>query len=182
MYHQKASVLAAQYINPANSDGVEPVPKSFWINGLAGVRTPWCGGGGGQPPCRSAVINAAPLGSCAAPNTGLVFVSGAAFGFVRIHLEIAVPYRALLLTVDGITLATPRPILMTPASPLELQPGQRYRVVLCSDNPAAASARPGRIVIRAPLEQFGTAGKYFFFFLSGGGGKREIKPSTFNDK
>lgn len=88
-YHQKAATLVEQYINPANSQGVEPVPKSFWINGLAGVRTPYCGGTN-QPPCRSAVINAAPLASCSAPNTELVFVSGAAFGFVRIHLEIPV--------------------------------------------------------------------------------------------
>lgn len=75
------------------------------------MRTPWCGGGGGgsgkQPPCRSAVINAAPLASCASPNTELVFVSGAAFGFVLIHLESSVPLRARLLTVDGIALAAP---------------------------------------------------------------------------
>lgn len=62
----------------------------------------------------------------------------------------------MLLTVDRIMLATPRPVLMTPASPLELQPGQQYCVELCSDDPAAAAARPGRIVVRAPLEQFGT--------------------------
>jgi len=159
-YHAGASALEQQYVNSENSEGVEPVPKSLSINGLAGVRTPWCGGGGNQPPCRSAVINAAPLGSCASPNTELVFVSGAAFAFVRIHLETGnVSVRATLLTVDGITLATPRPVFLKAAAPLELQPGQRYRVALCSDDPAAASAKPARIVIRAPLQQFGTAGK-----------------------
>ena len=157
-YHTMASQLAQQYINADNSAGVEPVPKSFQINGLAGVRTPWCGGAG-QPPCRSSVINAAPLGSCASPTTDMIFVSGAAFAFVRIHLESSVPLNATLRTVDGISLAKPIPVLMTPASPVELQPGQRVRIALCSDDPAAASAKPARIVIRAPLEQFGTVGE-----------------------
>lgn len=84
-YHQKASVLVSQYINPLNSDGVEPVPVSFAINGLTGVPTPWCGGDG-QIPCRTSVINAAPLAGCDAPNTKLAFVSGAAFAFVTFHI------------------------------------------------------------------------------------------------
>lgn len=52
---------------------------------------------------------------------------------------------------------------MNATAPLELQPGQRYRVALCSDDPAAASVKPARIVVRAPLEQFGTAGEFVFF-------------------
>ena len=37
-YHEKAADLASQFVNATNSEGVEPVPKSLTINGLAGVR------------------------------------------------------------------------------------------------------------------------------------------------
>lgn len=37
-YHSKAALLAGQFINASNSEGVEPVPASLTINGYAGVR------------------------------------------------------------------------------------------------------------------------------------------------
>lgn len=37
-YHSKAALLAEQFINASNSEGVEPVPLSMTINGYAGVR------------------------------------------------------------------------------------------------------------------------------------------------
>ena len=159
-YHEKASALAAQYINPLNSDGVEPVPKSFAINGLTGVPTPWCGGEG-QPPCRTSVINAGPLAGCDAPNTKLAFISGAAFAFVTIHIEAdpAAGLHAKIVTLDGLPVrATGKEgeATLEPARPLVLYPGQRSAVVLCADNPAAAAAKPATIVLRSPLNQFGT--------------------------
>lgn len=155
-YHELPTQLLQQYINSANSDGVEPVPKSFAINGLTGRKTPWCGGAG-QPPCRTAVIAAGTLPACSSsPTTALSFVSGAAFAFMAVHLETTAPITASLVTLDGVVLNRPRPIFLTPAEPLILYPGQRAGVQFCSDDPAAAAAAGAKLIVRAPLNQFGT--------------------------
>ena len=114
-YHDKASELNALYLNASNSAGVEPVPASQWINGFAGVRTPWCGGGGGsdQPPCKSAVINsAAPIESCddaksGGPNVLLVLVGASAFASFDVHIESKAQLRARVVSVDATLLARP---------------------------------------------------------------------------
>ena len=134
---------------------MEPVPKSFSINGLTGRATQWCGGAG-QLPCRTSVIATGPLSTCASPTTVLKFVSWAAFAFVSVHLRTTASITATLVTLDGVTLATPRPIFLSLAAPLVLYPGQRAGVQLCSDDPVAAAAAGGSLFVRAPLEQFGT--------------------------
>jgi hypothetical protein len=119
-FHREARALAKLYVNASNSEGVEPVPASLWINGWAGVETPWCrvggvggGKGGGadaRPPCKSAVVNAAePIASCdgAQPNTFIVLVSGSAFAYFQVYLESKAELRARVLTVDATILADP---------------------------------------------------------------------------
>jgi iron transport multicopper oxidase len=155
-YHEPATNLLTQYISPDNSAGVEPVPASFWINGLAGVPTPWCGGTG-QQPCRSSVINAGPVASCNAPNTVLNFVSGAAFGFVLINLEGAA-LRARVVVLDGIVLPTPFATFTSATDSLVLYPGQRASVELCSSDPVASAAKPAKILLFSPLDQYGQQG------------------------
>ena len=73
-----------------------------------------------------------------------------------VHLRTTASITATLVTLDGVTLASPRPILLSLTDPLILYPGQRAGVQLCSDDPAAAAAAGGSLFVRAPLKQFGT--------------------------
>ena len=161
-YHQLATELLAQYINPANSDGVEPVPSSMAINGLSGVDTPWCGGAN-QPPCRTSVIHGGPVGACGDPatstNTRVVFVCGAAMSFVKVYVEgPAAPYlRWGFVSYDGVvyTPNKPRIIGMNQTEWLHLEPGQRATLVVCATDPGAVGAAPvAKIVAIAPPDNF----------------------------
>lgn len=120
--------------------------------------TPWCGGGKGQPACKSAVINATEIGGCDAPNTKLVLVSGSAFAYFFVHLESSSQLRATIMTVDGLALVEPKPVPLSAAEPLQMSPGQRYGIEVCAvDAKAARKKLLGRLIVRAPLEQFGDA-------------------------
>ena len=104
------------------------------------------------------MINATEIGGCDAPNTKLVLVSGSAFAYFFVHLESSSQLRATILTVDGLALVELKPVPLSAAEPLQMSPGQRYGIEVCAVDAKAARKKPlGRLIVRAPLEQFGDA-------------------------
>lgn len=88
----------------------------------------------------------------------MVLVSGAAFAYFFVHLESpGSQLRAKILEVDGLVLADPVPIPLSEKEPLQMHPAQRYGVEVCAVDPKGARRKPGRLIIRAQVDQFADA-------------------------
>ena len=83
-------------------------------------------------------------------------MSGSAYASFYVHLEAEFQLRANILTVDGVALVEPQPIAFSAAEPLPMSPAQRYGIEVCAVDTKAAKKKPlGRLIIRAPFDQFG---------------------------